>query len=143
MITKDITYFGKPCTLACDGNCAKAWGINHRPEIYLDDPEQKPYGEGFTEHRYPQEDVDWDMDDTCYLADNELGTAPIDTGIYEGGHAKPQTEAERLNKWCARECERSVIVDRGEQIVLPDYSVRRYNIASHTPPAANESENAR
>ena len=144
MIQKNILYFGQACTLACDANCQKAWGINHRPEVYVEDPDQKVYGEGFTKHRYPQEDVTWDMDNTFYLADDELGIAPIDTGIYEGGHAKPQTEDERLNKWCARECERSVIVDEGEDIELPDYSVRRYNKAPHerpdTTPAPAESE---
>ena len=34
--------------------------------------------------------------------------APIDTGIYEGGEAKPKNK--KHNKWCARECERSNII---------------------------------
>ena len=34
-------------------------------------------------------------------------TAPIDTGTYEGGCAKPTDKCH--NKWCARECERSGI----------------------------------
>lgn len=33
-------------------------------------------------------------------------TAPDDPGTYEGGHGK---DAGSLNKWCARECERSNI----------------------------------
>lgn len=143
MIQKDILMFGQACTLACDANCAKAWGINNRPQIYVDDPEQKVYGHGFTDSRYPQTNVNWDMDDHADLADGELGVAPINPGTYEGGHAKPQSEGERLNKWCARECERSVIVDEGEAIELPDYSVRRYNKAPHTreTPAAATTEN--
>lgn len=111
ILIKDITFFGNACTLACDANCGKAWGINHRPRIYL-----HPDGE------------DADPDDYAFLADSEVGVAPVDPGTYEGGHAKPEIPEARLNKWCARECERSTIVDRGDvDIKFKDFSRRVYN----------------
>lgn len=106
MIQRDILSWGQPCTLACDAKCNKAWGINHRPSHQLSD----------------------DIDDYEWLSDDELGEAPADTGVYEGGHPKPRTPEERLNKWCMRECERSVVVDRGGVIALPDFSKRVRNI---------------
>lgn len=93
MLTKDIIFFGQPCTLACDGICDKAWGINGRPR---DSSE-------------------------LMLADDELGTAPDDPGTYEGGQGK---DPQSLNKWCARECERSTVVDQGGPIELSDFSER-------------------
>lgn len=72
-------------------------------------------------------------DDYCYLADEELGDAPDDPGTYEGGHAKPTCEEEKMNKWCVRECERCAMSGRGkvnEPLTLPDFSKRRYNISS-------------
>lgn len=36
--------------------------------------------------------------------------APADPGTYEGPDGKPQAEGDRLNRWCVRECERSVII---------------------------------
>jgi hypothetical protein len=38
--------------------------------------------------------------------------APADPGTYEGDHAKPADKCH--NKWCARECERSAILSRGD-----------------------------
>ena len=113
MITKHITYFGRRCLLACDGNCSKAWGINGRPRVELsaDDP-----------------------DDYAFLADGELGDAPCDPGTYDGLEmtGKPLTEGDRLNKWCARSCERSAIIEDAEctdiAAQLPDLSVRLFNI---------------
>jgi hypothetical protein len=75
--------------VACDAKCDKAWGINNRPRVQLSD----------------------DEDDYEFLADDELGAAPVDPGTYEGGHAKPDEVPEKHNKWCARECERSVLLD--------------------------------
>jgi hypothetical protein len=107
VIVKQIIYFSTPCTLACDANCGKAWGVNNRPQIALD----------------PN-----DEDDIAYLADGELDDAPADPGTYEGGQGKPQTPDQRLNKWCARECERSIMVNAKEGVkALPDYSKRFYN----------------
>ena len=114
MISRNITFFGKSCTLACDAKCSKAWGHNNRPKIILG-PEE-----------WIAENVS--VEDFVWLADDELGEAPEDPGTYEGGQAKPCTESERLNKWCARECERSEIVVVGEPVVLPDFSKRIYNI---------------
>jgi hypothetical protein len=91
--------------LVCDGKCEKAWGRNSRPEIQLDEN---------------------DPDDTVYLADDELGTAPEDPGTYECDCPKPREASELLNKWCCRECERSSII----QHQLKDFSVRRYNKSS-------------
>lgn len=83
MITKEIVAYGRPMILSCDANCSKAWGRNSRP--------QRPNG--------------------AEVPDSELGIAPVDPGTYEGGHAKPKTEDERLNKWCFRECERSESIE--------------------------------
>lgn len=43
--------------------------------------------------------------------------APTDPGTYEGDHAKPTDKCH--NKWCARECERSVILSRGSHTADP------------------------
>ena len=109
MIQKQITYCGQPAILACDGRCEKAWGASSRPKIGLD----------------PEDD-----DDFAYYADDELGGAPEDPGTYEGCDGKPTVEAKLHSKWCARECERSVLVRPGEPIVLPSFERRLYNIHS-------------
>lgn len=134
-IQKDILYFGHECTLACDAKCWKAWGINNRPKLY-----RTVYGtfEPLTFEQSENEAICPNPDDSVHLADDELGNAPVDPGTYEGGQAKPYDDDERLNKWCARECERSVIVDRGKPIVLPNYSQRQYNIAPHVRSASGE-----
>jgi hypothetical protein len=100
MIKKNVTCCGKPRVLACDAKCGKAWGISRRPSRYFN----------------PDEDID----DYVYEPDSVLGIAPPDPGTYEGGHGKPTCKEERLNKWCYRECERSVSVRPSEPIVLPD-----------------------
>lgn len=109
-LERQIRWFNRTCLLICDGRCDKAWGVNHRPRIYFD-PEEP--------------------DDCAWLADGELGEAPVDPGTYEGGQAKPTRPEERLNQWCARECERSEILEVEEwpdlHEHLPDFSVRRYN----------------
>lgn len=105
LYVKPILFFGAQCVLACDGKCSKAFGHNGaRPKIEFspDDP-----------------------DDYAYLADDEVGDAPADPGTYEGRDGKPGSPAD-MNKWCARECERSAIVEEG-RLVLPDFSRRVYN----------------
>ena len=102
MIQRPIIFFGQNATLACDARCEKAWGVQIRPRAELSD----------------------DPDEFEWKGDSELGSAPIDPGTYEGGHAKPRTDSERLNKWCARQCERSCIVKPGEPIDLPDLTFR-------------------
>lgn len=109
MIEKLITFAGQPARVACDGNCSKAWGIQYRPRISFD----------------PK-----DPDDYAYLADHELGEAPADSGIYEGGHAKPRTDDEKPNKWCVRQCERMEMSDPGESakpVRLRVFTERVYN----------------
>ena len=83
MLQTDIIYCGRPRTVTCDSRCDKAWGINSRPSIQLSDDEE----------------------DTAYLADDELGTAPDVSPIQEGGDNKPRRPTVH-NKWCVRECER-------------------------------------
>lgn len=114
LLTKEIIYFGESCVLACDQKCNKAWGLNKRPYAQLDQNND---------------------DDIVWYADNELGEAPKNPGTYEGGHGKPLfvSSPEDMNKWCARECERSTIVNVGEMINLRDYSKRFYNIETSDP----------
>lgn len=104
MIPKNIVYSGKRCVLACDGKCHKAWGANNRPRIAFDDE-----------------------DNYAYLPDDDVLEAPIDPGTYEGTDGKPRTPEPRLNKWCARECERSVITEVGKPIVLREFSTLVFN----------------
>lgn len=112
MIQKDIRYFGHATTIACDEQCWKAWGTQVRPKRYfVGDPNEK----GIAEEEWSKR-----VDDYVYLPDSELGEAPVDPGTTEGWDAKPQTHDERLNKWCCRQCERCVMVPRGEPIVLPN-----------------------
>lgn len=108
----DIIFFGQRCVLACDSQCNKAWGINSRPRVFF------PEGSA----------GELDEDDYAFLADSEIDEAPLDPGTYEGGHAKPRTPEERHNKWCARECERSVIEDTRELVRLHDFSRRVCNL---------------
>lgn len=105
-----IMFFGQRAKIACDGNCKKAWGSNSRPTKKLSA----------------------DVNDYCFLSDNELGEAPIDPGTYEGGQGKPHSSDEFPNKWCARECERCVMSEPGKfnlPIKLEDFSKRVYNLA--------------
>lgn len=107
-LAKQITYFGQPALVVCDGQCGKAWGIRARPQVSLGD----------------------DPDDFAYLADDELGEAPADPGDYEGGDAKPVSPEQRLNKWCVRACERLAMTSPSKtNVVLEshDFSRRSYN----------------
>jgi hypothetical protein len=106
MIQKNIVMFGATAVVACDANCSKAWGVVHRPRIELDPG---------------------DCDDVVFLSDSELGDAPADPGTYEGYDAKPQAAEDRLNKWCSRQCERSVTVSPDHIPALKDFSVRMFN----------------
>ena len=108
MNTTLVIYFGQPMTVACDRQCDKAWGINNRPRKYLSANE----------------------DDYEFLADGELGNAPVDPGTYEGDHAKPLRPSQFPNKWCVRECERCSMSRPNEfdkPLKLYDYSQRVYN----------------
>lgn len=101
MLAKPITYFGREVVLICDKNCAQAWGLNSRPTVEV---------EG----------------NTLYIADGEQ-QAPNNPGTSEGGHVKPSgcDDRYKLNKWCARECERSALAHHSEEFTLPDWSTRR------------------
>jgi hypothetical protein len=114
------------CVAACDGRCSKAWGLNGRPRIKLSDHD----------------------DDYVYIPDQYLGIAPgpgKTVGIAEGSHCKPSdvdhADSTKLNKWCARECERSAVkwsvlerdgtlVDNGEgTFQLPDLDNPKPNMS--------------
>lgn len=105
MHSKPIRFFGRPVVLACDGRCDKAWGISVRPREHFDPDEP---------------------DDYAFLADDELGKAPDAPGTFEGGDSKP-AGPHAMNRWCARECERSTLTDAGQSIVLADFSRRVFN----------------
>ena len=106
MLTKKILYFGSERTVACDGNCNKAWCLTHRPIVQLSSE---------------------DEDDYYFLSDNELDIAPNNPGTYEGGDCKPYKSNEFPNRWCVRQCEWSDMFDIDEDIKLHDFSVRLYN----------------
>jgi len=112
MLVKQIIYCGEPCSLVCDGNCGKAWGVDTRPK----------------------NQSSADPDDFEYLSDSELGDAPLKSSTYEGGFGKPQpADAEKLTKWCARSCERSTLVFAKDGVTsLKDFSVRIPNLKKPT-----------
>lgn len=92
-----IVYFGQRAKVACDGNCAKAWGRSQRPT------------------RDGEDD---------YVPDAELGIAPVDPGTYEGEDSKPLSVTQFPNKWCVRECERCVMSRPGEwnlPVKIPEF----------------------
>lgn len=101
MLAKTITCLGRQAILICDKNCAQAWGLNSRPTFEVE-------GRKF------------------WIKDGEQ-ISPNNPGTEEGGHVKPAGGQDhyKLNKWCARECERSVIVHCGESFILPDWSTSR------------------
>lgn len=117
MIQKQILFCGNETIMACDGRCDKAWGINGRPKVMLSENE----------------------DDYVYKPDSELGTAPgpgETDCLEEGGHLKPSatpiTDARLMNKWCARECERSSMFDPGKPVLLRDLDHPEPNIPRRT-----------
>jgi hypothetical protein len=105
VLEQEILFCGQQVLLRCDGRCDKAFGINGRPQRSLSD----------------------DEDDYVFLSDAEVGEAPPPgktVGMSEGGHMKPSatplTDPSQMNKWCARECERSILTETNEPI--PDLS---------------------
>ena len=89
-----ILFCSQSAKVCCDGKCNKAWGINNRPTQQLDED---------------------DDDDFEFLADGELGEAPVDPGTIEGGFAKPLSVTEFPNNWCVLECERCSMSDPGKE----------------------------
>jgi hypothetical protein len=104
MQTKVIRWMGHWATLACDAKCNKAWGVQARPKVQLGP----------------------DDDDFAWLADSELVDAPNNPGTWEGGDGKPSSP-EGMNKWCARECERSDVALIPDRISLPNFGARVLN----------------
>lgn len=132
MIQKQIRGYGKDLTIACDGRCDKAWGINGRPRLYFQEVGHPP--RPLINGEEPKND-----DDHVYMGDDELGTAPgpgKTKGVSEGGHLKPSatplTDGELMNKWCFRECERGETFEREEPIVIRDLVKPRPNIPRKT-----------
>lgn len=122
MLVKQIVFLGGARLLACDGRCHKAWGIQARPRRALSSAE----------------------DDFVYLGDDVLGTAPGPGKteiVSEGVDCKPSavaldvSNAQRMNRWCARQCERVRIFEVGVEVSplrlpdmvdpLPNFSARR------------------
>lgn len=110
MLEKTIQWFRGPSLLKCDGRCDKAFGINGRPQRALSD----------------------EVDDYVSLSDAEVGEAPPPGKtviVSEGGYMKPSAtpldDPKQMNKWCARECERSIVTTTDEPI--PDMSNPRPN----------------
>lgn len=106
IIQREVTAYGRKVHFGCDGNCGKAWGINARPKVQF---------------------AEDDEDDVAWLADGEIGEAPIDPGTYEGRDAKPTSADARLNKWCLRECERAESSEGGPLVHVRRFDRRRYN----------------
>lgn len=115
MPTKRVSMYGQPTILACDGRCDKAWGIQARPRKKLSA----------------------DEDDYVYKPDSALGRAPAPgkTAILsEGGDIKPSASAlgendgDRMNRWCARQCERCERCKPEEPIKLRDMEHPEPNI---------------
>lgn len=103
ILSWDKIYCGEEVTVGCDGECDKAFGRCSRPTASC----------GLRE------------DDLEYLSDGELGVAARCPGTWEGADGKPRTPSECGNRWCVRQCERAEMVDRGQELVLPDFSKRR------------------
>jgi hypothetical protein len=116
VISKPLRYLGHQLILACDERCDKAWGRHSRPK-----------------HRLSS-----DPDDYVFKSDSELGEAPKDPGTSEGDVSKPLAPEQRLNKWCARECERSGMFEQGTEVLpdqLPDLEHPGPNIPRNQPRA--------
>lgn len=133
LVTRGL-YFGSDVLLICDMECDKAWGINNRPRIWVEDENQTIYPNSNYHdiQQNPNAPKINDIDNYVHLADGELGIAPRDAGTYEGSDAKPYKPSIH-NKWCARECERCNMIGLrdlpiGESETLRDYSKRHYNM---------------
>lgn len=110
MISKEVGIFGEKRLIGCDAKCEKAFGYNGRPSVQLSE----------------------DVDDICWLSDDEVGLAPVSGKTIitsEGEDMKPIPEipTSLLNKWCFRECERCEIAEIGGVLKVKDFSQRQYN----------------
>ena len=125
MIQKQVRFFGEQVVLACDGRCDKAWGINGRARVLLSTKD----------------------DDHVLVPDSALGAAPPPgqtVGVAEGNDCKPSavplTDGGRMNKWCARECERGGIYKLSEPLSLRDLENPRTNIPKRPSPFVRDDQ---
>lgn len=132
MLVAKRPFSGRHRFVVCDGRCDKAWGINGRPRLYFMEEGEPP-----RKLKDGEEPVNWD--DMVYVRDSELGVAPgpgETVGISEGGHLKPSavplTGGSRMNKWCSRECERSRVLDEGEELVIKDLEHPEPNVKARS-----------
>ena len=111
LLARAIVFCGRPLVLVCDGRCDLAWGNDRRPRI---------------SHSADPDDFTWVGDDDPMCSPG--APAPGDLSS-EGDELKPSTAAlansdsSRMNKWCARQCERSRMRDPE----LPDMRSPRPN----------------
>lgn len=122
MLKKQIRFFGEHVVLACDGRCDKAWGISGRARVRLSE----------------------DVDDYVYVPDSALGSAEYPQtweGLAMEGRPsdEPLADAERMNRWCARECERSGIYKLDEPLVLRDMENPRPNMPRRVAPFVRDA----
>lgn len=102
----NISFSSQPVWVGCDGQCNKAWGISDRE----------------------REQMSADEEDYALLADDELGEAPALSSWWEDTDNKPVSVALFPNKWCVRACERCVMFNNRQDLELPDFSRRLYNM---------------
>lgn len=127
-IARDVLFGGQKCVVACDAKCHKAWGMNQRLQFHRDNTGayRKMSNEEIEDRA-----ICPDENDTMYLPDADMDEAPVEPGTWEGEDTKPVDPEDRLNKWCTRECERSVLVDRGHPITLPNFDHPVFNMEPH------------
>lgn len=118
-LRSEILYYGRRTIVECDRKCLYAWGENLRPRVLLDssDPE------------------DW-----AWISDGIAGVAPRGLGYYEGFGGRP-TLPDRHTRWCALECERSVVRPFGaDRVEPPDFSRPVYNLRDRRDAEAGGSQ---
>lgn len=115
MLQTEIKWMGRQCLAVCDHKCEKAWGEERRPI--------RPSALGC--EPAPSFDFD-DMDDYVMLPDHEVG---ISTVVMRELGEHP----DRHTRWCVRECERSSVIEAGEEIAYRDFRYPFYNQPDRHP----------
>lgn len=149
MPTAEIRYFGAVATVMCDGKCNKAWGVHSRPFVCFG-----INGETILTRTYDPvsktTQINGDMigtpietGDFALLADAELGEAPADPGTYECDQAKPKNveSAKDMNRWCYRECERSILRSTETKEPLPFANPNRRHYQIETSEIRDQQRN--
>ena len=98
LLARPMLFCGREIVLACDGRCDLAWGMERRRRRMLSAG---------------------DPDDFVYLGDGhpDVGSPPPPRELgCEGGDFKPSAVqltdgSDKMNRWCARQCERSVGIE--------------------------------